>query len=476
MASPPAPLPADSAQPITKLPNIPPADTASTSDDFMKADSVAKLDPKSNQHDRRNFFSLGAYQILMRIGWIFKTESVIMPAVMDMLCGPGTALAAYMRSWLPQLNRFGQSIPQLLFADSIRSTAIKKRVVAGCSCLMGLVFLILAVLFSFSDHQNPWVFRAAFLFLYAVFFVCVGVNNLAFNTLQGKLVVYDFRGRLFLFANLMGGLGAITAAVILLQRWLESPSTGFVYVFGFAGFCFFLGGLIAYSLVEQPDRNGKRRSRLRAFLLPAFRTVRDDSQFRKLAIIAACFGCSMMLFPHYQALYRKAVLGNADAFSTTDLLQWLIAQNLGTVLFSLAAGPLADRVGNRFVLRVFLIMLCLAPAAGLFLARYPSYAGNYFWVVFLLLGLTPVILRLLNNFSLEMAPADEHPKYLSVLSICIAIPVILLSQVAGWFLPLVGYDVVFGVLIGILLIGWLLTFSIHEPRHRLTLAETVDDN
>ncbi len=39
------------------------------------------------QRDRRNFVVLVLHQALMRIGWIFKTESVMMPLVLDTLHG-----------------------------------------------------------------------------------------------------------------------------------------------------------------------------------------------------------------------------------------------------------------------------------------------------------------------------------------------------------------------------------------------------
>ena len=55
---------------------------------------------------RHNFLLLVAYQVVVRTGWIFKTESIVMPAVLDL-----TGAGAWMRAILPTLNRFGQTIP-----------------------------------------------------------------------------------------------------------------------------------------------------------------------------------------------------------------------------------------------------------------------------------------------------------------------------------------------------------------------------
>jgi hypothetical protein len=46
-------------------------------------------------HERRNFWILVIYQVVLRAGWIFKTESVVMPHAADALDSTGLA-----RSWL----------------------------------------------------------------------------------------------------------------------------------------------------------------------------------------------------------------------------------------------------------------------------------------------------------------------------------------------------------------------------------------
>ena len=39
------------------------------------------------KHSPRNFFLLVLYQVTQRVGWIFKTESIIIPAFMDYIGG-----------------------------------------------------------------------------------------------------------------------------------------------------------------------------------------------------------------------------------------------------------------------------------------------------------------------------------------------------------------------------------------------------
>ena len=70
-------------------------------------DAIDPLD--SDSLHQRNFLATVSYQIMVRVGWIFKTESIIMPAALDSLGASG-----FIRGFLPMFGRFGQSIPPLL--------------------------------------------------------------------------------------------------------------------------------------------------------------------------------------------------------------------------------------------------------------------------------------------------------------------------------------------------------------------------
>ena len=69
----------------------------------------------------------------------------------------------------------------------------------------------------------------------------------------------------------------------------------------------------------------------------------------------------------------------------------------------------------------------------------------------------------MNNFTLEMSPADQHPRYLSVLGLCFAFP-LLLSPLMGWVVETISVDAVFLVVSVAVFLGWLQTFRLHEPR------------
>lgn len=438
-----------------KEPTEPICDDARVAVDDAPPALPAEIPAAAERYETRNFLVLAAYQVAMRAGWIFKTESIVMPFVLDSLGGAG-----WLRGMLPLINRFGQSIPPLLAARRVTVWPQKKWLLLGSSSLMAASFLALAALWALAPGPHKWM-AAAFLTIYTLFFVCTGINQLVLNTLQGKLIEATHRGRLMLVANLVGAVVAIGLVLWLLPRWLRADGADFVWIFLFTGLCFGLTAASSLLLVEASDAHQQAPLRVRQVFAAAGRTLRNDPNFLRLALVAAAFSSTMMLFPQYQALG----LGPRVGLDATHLIWWIILQNVGTGLFSLIAGPLADARGNRLVLQVLLLALCLAPPAALLIAHFGTAAAESYSCVFLLIGLTPVTVRVLNNYTLEVAPPADQPRYLSTLSVCMAAP-IPLSPLVGWWIDLAGFEPVFLAITGLLLAGWLLTFTLREPRHK----------
>lgn len=403
----------------------------------------------------RNFLVLAAYQILWRCGWIFKTESIVMPVVLDLLGG-----GALVRSFLPLLNRFGLSIPPLLMARRIKVMRQKKWALFACTSLMALSLLALSGIWAVRGTSWANWTPLAFLAAYALFFMSTGVNQMSFNTLQGKLVEPARRGRLMLVANVFGSIGAIVLVIVLLPRWMTSQGGRFEWIFFFSVCCFALAALQSLVLAEPPDDYRQPVTKIRQRFVEVWLTLRRDANFRRLAIIASLFGVSVMLFPHYQALAR----GDRMEVGLRDIIWWLVVQNAGTALFSMVVGPLADWRGNRLVLRTTLLAVCGAPIVALALSHIGPAARPWFPLVFLLVGLTPVTMRTLHNYTLEMASPEDHPRYLSSITLCMAAP-IFFSPLAGVLIRTIGFDAVFCGITCVVLAGWAMTFGLFEPRH-----------
>ena len=307
---------------------------------------------------------------------------------------------------------------------------------------------------------------ALFLLIYAFFFMVVGVHNLAARSVQGKLIRANRRGRLMLAGNVGGAIASVALAYFLFPKWL--PTDGphdFFGMFAFAAVMFMVSAFIALLVIEPADPRTKPTQRISKAIQDAKLTFQQDARFRRIALVGALTNTSIMLFPHYQPIAKEYLHLSLD-----NLMPWVIAQNLGMAAFSLVLGPIADLKGNRAVIRLLLIVMIATPLLALFLIHQP-WGGKVYWIVFVLVGMTPFSIGILFNYTLELTEASNHPRYLATLGLVVAIPAALS--------PLVSYSMDFfgsptplfsGVAI-LLVIAWLLTFRLPEPRYGETLPQ-----
>ena len=453
--------------------------------DNSATDAVREDDRETQvrQLEPHNLLALSAYSVLLRFAWIFKTESVIIPAFLDSIAGAG-----WLRGCLPVLNRFGQSLPPIFFARRLREARVKKWSLLGTSAGLGFSMIAVAALWMLTDDKrNAWL-PPLFLLLYLIFFASNGLNQQVFGTLQGKLIRADRRGELLGLSGIGGSVASIIGAWFLLQYWLNLPDRGFGYIFGFSGLGFLVAGATCFFVKEPHDvRQVPNLAALDSAqaggpvenlphedggLRASFRLVRDDHDFRRLAIVAMLFISIQLLFPHFQALGQQHVAPDQIGF---QLMLWVIAQNAAVGLFSWVSGKLADRFGNRLSLRLQIFGTASVPLlALLFASGVGDWGPKHFWITFFFLGLTPVTIKTLTNYALEMTEPARHPLYVATLHACLAVPFIF-SPLVGWLVDLLGFERVFVGVSGVILLGWLASLRLAEPRHsqvaRLDLSE-----
>jgi len=415
-------------------------------------------DPEIEARETWNVFLLATHQVVLRIGWLFKTESVIMPAFLDYVAGPG---AGWLRGCLPVLNRLGQSVPPIFCARLLQAMRRKKRALAAFTILMSLPFGALSIVWlRLGGQPRSWL-AAVFLALYFAFFVANGLYHLSFGTVQGKLVRPTRRGNLILLSTFWGTLPALLIAWWLLDDWLARPDYGFGYLFAFTAVAFLVSGLTALLLREPRDRNAigfESRGNVRETL----HVLGRDGNLRLVVLVGILFGSALMISPHYQALARERL-----GLTGPHWMVWVIVQSAAVGIYSLFVGPLADVRGNRLTLRLLIFGSAIAPAFAVALVRLPKDLGeSLFWMVYIPLGITPLVYRILLNYALEICEPDEHPRYLSIVSLGVALPFVV-SPLVGRLVDLTGFERVFAATILLLLASGALTFRLSEPRHRV---------
>jgi hypothetical protein len=418
--------------------------------------------PGDATREARNTFWIECYQIAVRVGWIFKTETIIMPAVLDAVVDSG-----FLRGLLPVLNRGGQSVPPLLAAGALARRPRKKWPLVGTSLAMAACFAVLAVAWAPLQASRPDLLAVLFLVVYATFSSVIGVNQLVFAALQGKLISPGHRGRAMVVSVAVGSVLAIAAAVVLLGPWLRQAD-GFPKIFAATAAFFALAALAPVFLDEPADAvratcgSGSRSPGARfAAGVAAWRaTIAADPALVRLAAVATCFSAVLMMFPHYQAFARDR-LGSGAA----SLLAWVCTQNAATGLASLVAGPVSDRRGTRIVLVWLVALSALTPLVVTALSLLPhATAVRWFWLVYVPLGLNPISLKLFTNYALELAPSTaEHPRYVSIVGAALAAPFVL-SPLVGLGVDAVGFRPVFVAGAAVILAGAAVAAGLPEPR------------
>jgi MFS family permease len=394
---------------------------------------------------------LSLYAAVQRTGWIFKTESVIVPAFLDSIAGPG-----WIRGILPVLNRFGQGVPSFLLAGAVQRTPLKKRLLALTTLAMAVTFFLLAWTQAGGGAGSEW---PAFLVLYLLFWCFSGLSQVTSGTLQGKLIRAEHRGRLITAGVVGGVIPAVGFAWWLLPGWLDGPSPAYDRIFLFTAVCFAAAALVVLPLRETRDEFPAGPRGLGERVRGAWQILKTQPDYRRAVIVAALFSSSVMVFPHYQALARER-LGLEGAHWMT----WVVIQNVSMGVASLVVGPAADRLGNRLVLRILIFASAGIPlfAIGLTHLDRETARGLFLWV-FAGIGLVPLGFRVIMNYLLEISPADDHARYLSLSQLCTAAS-FLASPLFGLLIDVTSFEVVFVLEAGLLVLGGVLTFRLAEPR------------
>ena len=404
------------------------------------------------QAESRNVLSLVVHQILFRTAWIFKTESVIMPAFLDSLTDAG-----WVRGLLPLLNRTGQSVTPLLLSDRLSRTPLKSRWLAGATFLMSLPFLSIGGLWLLTGGTTSAWFVAFFLIAYGTFFSVHGVNQASFNTLQGKVIRPERRGRLMRIVGSIGSPMAVLMAWLLLRPWTQAQPPRFAYIFLFTGSTFLCASFTLRWIIERPDaRQEKSTLVIRRRFQEAFLLVRTDPHLRRLCLLATLFVCSQLLFPHYQRLGRES-----DGYTGQMLMIWVIAQNLSAAGFSWISGAIADRQGTRSALRWLTFLAMFPPAVSLALSHFSS--ASWYWLTFAWLGVVPVTYRMQLNYALELTDRRHHPIYVSTVVLSMTLPIVA-SPLIGMWVQYSGYALPFLQISGIVGGAWITSLFLVEPR------------
>lgn len=411
-------------------------------------------------HRRRNFFALGLYSIAFNIGWLFKTESIIVASFVRTL-----GASNLVQGLFPMMNQLGSTIPQLLMANWVGHLAHKKRLMLGTFSLYFVLWFIMFLVLRMIPFEHKSAILGIFLFVNMIFAFNLGCNSVVGSIIFGKVVPFDIRGRLMTFTGVIGGVAAVGCTFLVVRPIMEASSANplapYAMLFLLCSLLFLAAWFALMFIKEPPLAGAKQRRDLLAFTRHSLGMVMHDRNFALLFLIGSLVSISFGILQFY-TVYAKSQLHIANS-----MLAWYLVFQVGaTPLGSVFYGMLADRCGNRLGIRIGMAIFALTPAAAVFAGICPGLAHRMwlFGAVYALIGFNLPVQQLLTNYLLEIAPLELHPNYLGVYNALRSITLVF-PPIIGFLMDAFNFDKIFLGLALFLCVGVVLAYRLIEPRH-----------
>ncbi len=430
--------------------------------------------PEAEKHYPRNFAAMTLYQSLMQIGWVFKTESVVVSRFVTSLASHPLLISA-----LPILSRLPQSLAQFWFLDAVDRAPRKTPLLIAATAVFTAAWGLIAAALLFGNNLSDGALLALFFLLYAVSWTGFGVERVVNRVMMAKLIPVQRRGRVFAIGNSVGRFSSLASAGLIAALMSRAGSfrADFSLLFGCA-FLFFLLSLTGQTFFkEPPGAQPLERLTLQQIVKSGARILKEDADFRRLFGAAVIHAMSIHLFMFYTAYAKtwspdpafQAALGRTLGHS-------LAAQHLVVGLLSLLLGWLVDWKGNRVVLRGLCAAMTSIPIAAVLIGgAFPSNGTRLLLLPALygMIGCLPVMARVMANYILEIAPPERQTLYVGLFGLAPAatllFPVIVGAAAMGLQTltdEKSAYEIVFAACGALFFLSVYFSWRISEPRHQ----------
>jgi MFS family permease len=383
----------------------------------------------------------------------FFSTSTIVPAFLSKL-GAGNTLIGL----LPALITIGYNGPGIFVAARTARLPRARAWLFPVAIMERVPLLLMGICAYFISGHSALLLT--FLILFGIHAFTLGLNQPAYSLVISKSIPELWRGRLYGFAGLAGGICGF--AVLPITGYLLRGA-GLKLQHGFA-WCFIIGALIEFASViplgfvreprsEPPELGTEGEDEtigLRSIWL-------DNPGFRRFIWAQGLFSVWMIALPFYlmDGIRRLHISGpEIGIYAATGV----IVAAFGGPL----CGLLSDRHGNRLVL---LVTVAAGALASLYAMAAPGPA--LLNVVFGLSSFAVAGAGLASfNITMEFAPTDKHVPHFNAFYNLAMAPVRSLSLVAGGLISQnFNYEPVFMISAGAAVLSVVLTWQILEPRH-----------
>ncbi|MGB9682862.1 MAG: MFS transporter [bacterium] len=397
------------------------------------------MNEKSSLSERQNKinFILGFTQSgLWGLALTFSSITTVIPAFLQKLGASNIEIGL-----IPSLVNLGFTFPSILSAPIVERTNSVKRFVITVTWLERLPYLFLAILSFSIGLSNPRLAIYTTLALIGMANFGTGFIMPGWMDFVARIIPITSRGKFIAIGNGLGGvLGIVGAEMVGRILNIYPFPKNFSLCFSITMIILIVAYLVLL-FIKEPSHERSNRNNYRNYFPEIPKIIKKDRNFKNyvLARIILSFGGIGIAFYTVYAVSRFSLPDSVIGVFTMFLVG---AQPLANILW----GPLADRVGHKYVLLGgvtcnllgnLLVLVTRSPTL-LYLAFALSGATNS---AFMISGLQII---------LEIAPSERRPTYIGINNVLIS-PFLAISPILGGYIAdKYGYLLVF------LFLSWLM--------------------
>ncbi len=415
---------------------------------------------------RRNYWLGIANGVLYTVGETLSSPGLVLALLVRQLGG-----SLVLVGLLPALQSGGYLLPQLLVGGRIQGMPYKLWLYQRAAFVRVALFIVMLIVIFNSATLPPALSLGLIVLTFSLFNLGGGTSTLAFQDVVAKVIPPRRRGVFFGFRQLVGGLLGF-ALVGPLVGWLLGDASPVAFPANFGLLCllallFMAGGLLAFSLVDEPPqaRPGPRM-RVIEGLRRAPTILRENSNYRWFIIARMLTRAGQIAEPFY-IIYASEVLGLPAGVAGI----YLAVRALAGALSNLLWGRLSERRGNRLLVLASAALVPLPPILALagpaLIGAFALGSGGMLWamgLVFLVAGAANDGSMLAGNtYLLDVVPEAERPTYMGLANTTLGL-VTFLPVLGGALVAWLGYGGTFAIAVAFAVLGALASLRLTEVR------------
>ena len=420
---------------------------------------VTHSTPFARRHLRRNWIAFFGDYVFFGLGLTFASTTTILPAFVATLTDNKILIGAIGAIWTG-----GWLLPQIFAAHYLSDKPRKWPIMFWGELVGRPIIAVFVAWLLLAGPRYPGLTLLFFFVAIAYFVITDAVVALTWFDMMGKALSPDVRGRMIGVGQVVTGLAALGAGVVI--HYVLGPTgpaypLNFAIIFGLASLAFTISEISCAFIVEPPEAVADQRPTLREYLPQLARLIRTDPSFGRVTLVRLLAGLGGLASTFY-VIYATRVLNLPPA----SIGLFAGAATLGTALAGIGLGFAVDRLGAHRVIQITAWCQFAVPALALLF-----HLGLFGPAVLYLYPLLYVLLGIFNssdvlgflNYVLEIAPPGQRPTYMGLTNTLLGV-LILVPLVGGWILERSSYPLLFTLAAVGTLAGALLSLSLPSPR------------